>query len=121
MSGELCGKSLPELVPALLFTLVVGGVHCQNAKWGLDCVDGESKESAVDACEIGDGGCEVWSCDQGDARECLSWLAFAIVFFGGAVCDGVSIDHELVWLLDVCLCERQPAEAVLSHDVDQCV
>ena len=47
--------------------------------------------------------------------------AFAIVFFGGAVCDGVSIDHELVWLLDVCLCERQPAEAVFSHDVDQCV
>ena len=114
MSGELCGESLPELVPALLFALVVWGVHCQNAKWSLGCVDGESKESAVD-------GCEVWSCDQGDARKGLSWLAFAVVFFSGAVCDGLSIDHELVWLLDVCLCERQPAEAVISHDVDQCV
>ena len=73
MSGELCGESLPELVPALLFTLVVRGVHCQNAKWGLDCVDGEPKESAVDACEISDGGCEVWCCDQGDARDGLCY------------------------------------------------
>ena len=88
------------------------GVHCQDAKWGLDCVDGEPKKSAVYAGEIGDGGCEVWSGDQGDSRECLSWLAFAIVFFGGAVCDGVSIDHELVWLLDVCLCERS---SVITH------
>ena len=119
MSGELCGESLPELVPALLFALVVWGVHCQNAKWSLDGVDGKSKKSAVYACEISDGGCEVWGCDQGNARECLHGLAFAVVLFCGTVCDGVAIDHELVWLLDVCLCERQPAEAVLSHDVDQ--
>ena len=42
---------------------------------------------------------------------CMGWP--------GTVCDGVAIDHELVWLLDVCLCERQRTEAVLSHDVDQ--
>ena len=119
VSGELCGEGLPELVPAWLFALVVWGVHCQNAKWSLDGVDGKSKKSAVYACEISDGGCEVWGCDQVNARECLYGLAFAVVLFCGTVCDGVAIDHELVWLLDVCLCERQPAEAVLSHDVDQ--
>ena len=61
----------------------------------------------------------MWGCDQGNSRECLHGSAFAVVFFGGAVSDGVAFDHKLIWLLDVCLCERQPAKAVFSHDIDQ--
>ena len=54
-----------------------------------------------------------------NSREGLPGLAFAVVFFGGAVGDGVAFDHKLIRLLYVCLCERQPAKAVFAHDVDQ--
>ena len=33
--------------------------------------------------------------------------------------DGKTIDHELVWLLHVCFCEHEPAEAVLLHDASE--
>ena len=56
----------------------------------FDGIDGESQEPAVDACEVGDGGCEMWGSDQGNARECLHRLSFAVVLFGGAVGNGVA-------------------------------
>ena len=119
MSGELCGECLPELVPALLFALVVWGVNRQDAERSFDGVDGEPKKSAVDAGEICDGGCKVWGCDEGDSCESLCGLAFAVVLFCGAVGNGVAFDHELIRLLHVRLCERQPAKAMLTHNVYQ--
>ena len=59
LSGELCGECLPELIPALLLALVVWSVNRQNAEWCFDGVDGEAKNSAIDACEICDGGREM--------------------------------------------------------------
>ena len=35
------------------------------------------------------------------------------------MCDGKTIDHELVRLLHVCFSEHKPAEAVLLHDASE--
>ena len=64
MRGKLCGESLPKLVAALLFSVVVWCINRQYAEWCFDGVDGDLEEAAINACEICDGWCEVWCSDE---------------------------------------------------------